>query len=136
MPVIIPVFVGLSLEEAQAALREQGMKLKKVDLRAERAGEPGARPGARRSGENILDEEGMVLFVGGPAEAVLRDARHRRGRLCAVMSQEMEEKHIKHTVTSTGARRMPAERDPEMSIPPRTIFSDDDVLELQTTSGG
>ena len=64
VPVIIPAFVGLTLEEAQAALADRGMKLKKVinvpggDANRVVAQIPG-------SGENVLNEEGMVLLVGG-----------------------------------------------------------------------
>ena len=64
VPVIIPVFVGLSLEEARDALADRGMKLKKVIyVPGGNANQVVAQvPG---SGENILDEEGTVLFVGG-----------------------------------------------------------------------
>jgi hypothetical protein len=52
------------------------------------------------------------------------------------MLQEMEEKHIKHTVTSIGLPDAMGNGVLKCSIPSRTIFTEDDVLELQTTNGG
>src|SRR5208283_4548115 len=64
VPVIIPAFVGLTLEEAQAALADRGMKFKKaIYVPGGTANRVVAQiPG---SGENVLNEEGVVLLVGG-----------------------------------------------------------------------
>jgi serine/threonine-protein kinase len=134
VPVIIPAFVGLSLEEARGTLADRGMKLKQVIY------VPGGNTDrvvaqAPGSGENILNEEGMVLFVGGRSRRfyVMPDvaAGDYRG-----MFQEMEERHITHTVPSTGLPDGVGARALKWNIPSRTIFTEDDVLELQTTSGG
>ncbi len=135
VPVIIPLFVGLSLEEARAALSDKGMKLKKViyvpSAHANRvvAQVPG-------SGENILNAEGVVLFVGAPGRRfyVMPDVSAVD---YATLMQEMEEKHIKHAVTSTGLPDGIGEGTVlKCTIPSRTIFTEDDVLELQAASGG
>lgn len=134
VPVIIPAFVGLSLEGAQAALADRGMKFKRVIY------VPGANtnrvvaqvPG---SGENILNEEGMVLFVGGREKRFYVMPDLATGDYGGML-QEMEEKHIKHTVTSTGLPNAAGDRALKWNIPSRTIFTEDDVLELQATSGG
>ncbi len=100
VPVIIPVFVGLSLEEARDALADRGMKLKKVIyVPGGNANQVVAQvPG---SGENILDEEGTVLFVGGSSRRFYVMPDVAAGDYGALV-QEMEEKHIKHALTSNG----------------------------------
>jgi serine/threonine-protein kinase len=134
VPVIIPVFVGLSLEDARNALADRGMKLKKVIYVPDRnANLVVAQIPA--SGENILDEEGTVLFVGSRSRRfyVMPDvAAFDYGALL----QEMEEKHIKHALTSTGFPDASGKEALKCSVPSRTIFTDDDVLELQATGGG
>jgi beta-lactam-binding protein with PASTA domain len=134
VPVIIPAFVGLSLEEAQAALADKGMKFKKVIY------VPGGAanrvvaqiPG---SGENILNEEGMVLFVGGRCKGFYVMPEIAAGSY-AGMLQEMDQKHIRYTMTSAGLPDAAGGRALKCNIPSRTIFTEDDVLELQTGSGG
>jgi serine/threonine-protein kinase len=134
VPVIIPSFVGLSLEGARNALADRGMKLMKVIY------VPGANtnrvvaqvPG---SGENILNEGGMVLFVGGLEKRFYVMPDIAAGDYGG-MVQEMEEKHIKHTVTSTGLPDAAGNRVLKCSIPSRTIFTEDDVLELHAANGG
>jgi serine/threonine-protein kinase len=134
VPVIIPSFVGLSLEGARGVLADRGMKLMKVIY------VPGANtnlvvaqvPG---SGENILNEEGMVLFVGGLEKRFYVMPDVAAGDYGGLL-QEMEEKHIKHTATSAGLPDAAGNRVLKCNIPSRTIFTEDDVLELQTANGG
>ncbi len=134
VPVIIPAFVGLTLEEAQAALADRGMKLKKVinvpggDANRVVAQIPG-------SGENVLNEEGMVLLVGGRERRFYVMPEVAPGGYAGIL-QEMDEKHIRHAATSTG---LPDAADGgvlKCNIPSRTIFTEDDVVELQAGSGG
>ena len=134
VPVIIPEFVGLSLEGAREALADHGMKLKKVIYVPDgNANEVVAQvPG---SGENILDKEGMVLFVGGRSRRFYVMPDVVAGDYGALV-QEMEDKRIKHALTSTGLPDGPGKGALKCSIPSRTIFTDDDVVELQATSGG
>ncbi len=131
VPVMVPAFVGLSLEEARAALADGGIKFKKViyvpggDANRVVAQIPG-------SGENVLNEDGMVLFVGGCSRRfyVMPDVAVGG---CADILREMDEKHIRHAMTSTG---LPDGGVPKCTIPPQTIFTEDDVPELKTGSGG
>ncbi len=134
VPVIIPVFVGLSLDEARAALRDKNMKLKNVFY------VPGGEtdrvvaqtPG---SGENILGQEGMVLFVGGRVRRFYVMPEMGAGGYAALM-QEMDEKHIRRAMTPTGLPDAAGGGVLKYNIPPRTVFTEDDVPEPQTTSGG
>jgi serine/threonine-protein kinase len=134
VPVIIPAFVGLSFEEARDALADRGMKFRKVIY------VPGGNtnrvvaqiPG---SGENILNEEGMVLFVGGRSRRFYVMPDVAAGDYSALL-QEMEEKQIKHAITSAGLPDGMGNGPLKCNIPSRTIFTEDDVVELQATSGG
>jgi len=134
VPVIIPAFVGLSLEEARGTLADRGMKLKQVIY------VPGGNTDrvvaqAPGSGENILNEEGMVLFVGGRSRRFYVMPDVAAGDYSALL-QEMEEKQIKHAITSAGLPDGMGNGPLKCNIPSRTIFTEDDVVELQATSGG
>ncbi|OPY64146.1 MAG: Serine/threonine-protein kinase PK-1 [Syntrophorhabdaceae bacterium PtaU1.Bin034] len=133
-PSTIPFFVGLPIEEGQKALEEAGIALKKIIY------VPSDVPGqilaqAPGSGENILDEEGMVFVVGG---------RERRfyvmpeitGSNCAASIQEMDRKRIHYSITPIYNQDGTGNITVKSSILPMTIFNEGQVLELQTISGG
>jgi serine/threonine-protein kinase len=134
VPVIIPSFVGLSLDEARATLAERGMKLKKA-IYVPHANTNRVVAQVPGSGENILDEEGMVLVVGGREKRLYVMPDLAAGDYAGIL-EEMEKKHIRHTVPPTGFPDSVGGRALKCSIPFRTIFTEDDVLELQATSGG
>jgi eukaryotic-like serine/threonine-protein kinase len=129
----IPSYVGLSLEQAQAALQEKGVAIKKIIyVPSEAVGIVLAQvPG---SGQNILDEEGMALIVGGREKRffVMPDIGSNE---YATAVEEMDKKQIKYSVTPSGPLDW-IKRTPPLSIPPRTVFSDDEVLEIRTGVGG
>lgn len=133
-PTHIPVLVGLSLEEARTALHDQGIDLKKV-LYVARGEEGKVVAQAPGSGENILDEDGMVLIVGG---------REKRFYVMADLStvdyaglvREMEAKHLNYvTVPMAGQPDTTTDVVLKAAIPPGTIFTSDDVVQLQMKGG-
>jgi beta-lactam-binding protein with PASTA domain len=134
--VVIPVFVGLSLEAARAALADRGMKLKKVLYVPDRT-EGRVVAQAPAGGENILDQEGVVLFVGGREKRfyVMPDVGSAD---YGALLQEMEEKHIKHVMASLPPGQPGAAANGALAcnVPPGTIITEDDILELQANSGG
>lgn len=129
----IASYVGLSLEEAQAALQEKGIVIKKIIyVPSEAVGKVLAQIPA--SGQNILDEEGMSFIVGGRQKRfyVMPDIAAEEYPSAI---EEMDKKQIKYSAASGGPfgwfkRTAPA------SILPKTIFSDDQVLEIRTDLGG
>jgi serine/threonine-protein kinase len=133
-PAHIPAFVGLPLEEALAALHDQGIKLKKV-LYVARGAEGTVLAQAPGSGENILDEDGMVLIVGGREKRFYVMPDLSTGDYVG-LTREMEAKHLNYVV-------VPAAGQPDDargvvlkgSILPGTIFTSDDVLQLQIKEG-
>ncbi|MGD0230421.1 MAG: PASTA domain-containing protein [Syntrophorhabdales bacterium] len=134
VPVIIPEFIGIPLDQAKVALQEHGMRLKKVIYVP--AGNPNQvlaqSPGG---GENILDPEGVILFVGGRGKRFYLMPDLAGVDRIAIM-REMEEKRITYS--------LPPALGPDgmmggvlrSRIPPRMIFSDDDMVELQISDGG
>ncbi len=129
----IPSYVGLSLDEAQAKLLEKGIGIKKIMyVPSETVGKVLAQvPGA---GQNILDEEGMSFIVGGKEKRffVMPDISSEES---AEAIEEMDKKGIKYSVNSAGPFGW-TKRTAPLSIPPKTVFSDDEVLEIRTGSGG
>lgn len=134
MLAVIPVFVGLSLDAAKAALEQEGMKLKKVIYVP---GGDASRVLAQvpESGENILDEEGVVLIVGSRAKRFYVMPEVVPGDLAAAI-REMDEKRIRHLDVSAGRSAGLGGGVVKSSVPPRAIFREDEEVELQTTGGG
>jgi serine/threonine-protein kinase len=125
----IPSYVGLSLEEARAALQEKDIGIKKIMyVPSEKVGQVLAQVPA--SGQNIPDEEGMSLIVGGREKRffVMPDIASDD---YAAAIEEMDEKQIKYSVTSGGPFGW-IRRTAPLSIPPKTVFSEDEVLEIRT----
>jgi len=136
MRVIIPEFVGLSLEEARAALSDRGMKLKKVlFVPGGTANQVVAQVPAR--GENILDPGGVTLFAGSQEKRFYVMPEVASADYGALL-QEMDEKHLKHAATSmTSGQPYGVENGTlRCNMPPGTIFTEEDILELQANSGG
>jgi serine/threonine-protein kinase len=133
-PVAFPSFVGLSLDDAQKALGENGMRVKKVIyVPSDDAGTVLAQvPG---SGENIPDEEGVVLIVGGLEKRffVMPDIT---GVDFASVVQELERKHMKFTIIPASPAEAGKTPVSKGRILPRTIFSDEQMLEIPISNGG
>jgi serine/threonine-protein kinase len=133
-PAHIPAFVGLSLEEAQAAMHEQGIGLKKV-LYVARGAQGMVLAQAPGSGENILDEDGMVLIVGGREKRFYVMPDIVTGDYAGLV-RDMEAKHLNYvTVPVAGPQGTARDVALSASIPPGTIFTSDDVLQLQMKGG-
>ena len=113
--------------------QEKGIVIKKIIyVPSEAVGKVLARIPA--SGQNILDEEGMSFIVGGRQKRfyVMPDIAAEEYPSAI---EEMDKKQIKYSAASGGPfgwfkRTAPA------SILPKTIFSDDQVLEIRTDLGG
>jgi len=133
-PAYIPAVVGLSLDDARSALHDQGIERTKV-LYVARGEEGKVVAQAPGSGENILGEDGMVLIVGGREKPfyVMPDLSTAD---YAGLTGEMEAKHLNY-VAVPAADREDTTRDGVLkaSIPPGTIFTSDDVLQLQIKGG-
>ncbi len=131
--VIIPAFIGLPLDAARTALDNRGMKLKKVVY------VPGRTPGVvvaqtPASGENMLDKGGVALFVVGQEKRFYVTPDFASADYAALL-QEMDEKHIKHAEAFTPSGPS-GNGTVTCNVPPGTIITEEDVLELQTNSGG
>jgi beta-lactam-binding protein with PASTA domain len=130
----IASYLGLPLEEAQAALREKGVPVKRiVYVPSEVVGTVLAQvPGA---GRNILTEEGMSLIVGGREKRffVMPDIGSEDQ---AAAMEEMDRKRIKYSVSPPGGSFGWTGKNAPASIPPKTVFSDDQVVEIRTSVGG
>jgi len=133
-PVPIPNLVGLPLDEARTRLSQQGMAPKKV-LYVAHGPEGLVVAQAPGSGENILDEDGFLLIVGGREKCfyVMPDvSKEDYGSLI----QEMEEKRLNYaTMPVAGQGSGGGEVTLKAAMPPGTIFTSDDVVELQMKGG-
>jgi eukaryotic-like serine/threonine-protein kinase len=127
-PVTIPQFVGLSIDEAQAELEAKGLPLKEVIyVPADDVGKVVAQ--APSSGENILDEEGMVLIVGGREKRFFVMPEFATGDVASVMD-ELDRKQIKYSLVPAGLPDNGKESAPKNRIMPRTIFNEESVIAL------
>jgi len=126
--VSIPSYLGLSLEEAQGALRDRGVALKKIIyVPSDDTGKVVAQ--FPPVGENILDEEGMTFFVGAREKRffVMPDLKAEE---YGAAVEEMQRKQIKYSVTPTGPLGWMKRAFP-VGIPARTVFDEDQVVEVR-----
>jgi len=131
--VTIPSYLGLSLEEAQGALRERGVALKKIIyVPSDNAGKVLAQ--APQSGENILDEEGMTFVVGAREKRFFVMPDLKSDEYGAAV-EEMQRKQIKYSVTPSGPLGWMKRAFP-VSIPPKTVFGEDEVVEVRMDAEG
>jgi len=133
-PTTIPRFVGLSAEEAQSELQARGMPLKKiVYVPSEAIGRVLAQ--APPNGENILDEEGMVLIVGGRERRFFMMPEISAADLTSIIP-ELEKKQIKYSFGPVGLAEAGRGAAQKNRILPRTVFSEDSTVELPANSHG
>jgi eukaryotic-like serine/threonine-protein kinase len=128
-PVFIPSFVGHTLEESQTMLEEQHIKLKNVLF------VPAAEPGkivaqVPAAGENIIDEEGMVLIAGGRAKRYFMMPDVQKDSEGII--EEMDRKDIKYAVTNDGS----VLQGMRSNVPAGTIFNDETILDIKLPIGG
>jgi beta-lactam-binding protein with PASTA domain len=127
-PIAIPQFVGLFTDEARAELEARGLPLKKVIyVPSDDVGKVVAQ--APSSGENILDEEGMVLIVGGREKHFFVMPEFAIGDIASVVD-ELDRKQIKYLLALAGLPDNGKESVPKNRILPRTIFDEDSIIAL------
>jgi beta-lactam-binding protein with PASTA domain len=88
-----------------------------------------------RSGENMVDEEGMTLVVG--------EKRKRyflmpvvQGKKYQTVINELDRLGIPFRITNVARPDLPAHVIVDASVPPRTFFNEDDTLEIKVNLGG
>ena len=87
------------------------------------------------SGENILDPDGIVLVVGTKGKRFYVMPEIAPGDYAAAV-KELDLKQIRHVQVPTGRPDGPPAGPLKTNILPKTIFKDDDMLELLPGSGG
>jgi hypothetical protein len=133
-PTTIPQFIGLSVEEAQAELQARGMPLKKIMyVPSDSVGTVLAQ--APPNGENILDDEGMVLIAGGRERRFFMMPEIPVGDLPSII-QELEKKQIKYSIVPAGLPEVSKGSAQKNRILPRTVFGEDRIIELPANSDG
>jgi beta-lactam-binding protein with PASTA domain len=134
LPVTVPDVVNHPLEMAQAILQEKSIKIKNVVyVPSDKEGRVVAQ--SPRTGPQILDEEGMVLFVGEKAKSfyILSEvAGVNYGRLV----REFDTNHLEYRLNFTHRPDQPAKSVLDASVPLRTIFDSNQVIQLTVNLGG
>jgi beta-lactam-binding protein with PASTA domain len=131
--VSVPLLTNHTLTYAEATLKERYIPVKHV------INVPNGTVGtivaqSPKSGQNIVDEVGMTLFLG---------SRQKRfflmpdliGKLVTEITNELEAKQIKYNVTYVERPGRPAKTILETSIPPKILFGADDTLEIKAVGG-
>jgi beta-lactam-binding protein with PASTA domain len=130
----IPHFVGLSVEEAQSELQARGMPLKQI-IYVPSDGIGRVLAQAPPTGENILDEEGMVLIVGGRERRFFMMPEISAGDLASII-QELEKKQIKYSFAPAELPETGRGIAQKNRILPRTVFGEDSIIELPANGHG
>jgi beta-lactam-binding protein with PASTA domain len=134
-PVTIPNVIGQSLTEAETVLREHAFTIKKI-LYVPSTYEGRILAQVPSSGENVLDEDGMVLIAGGREKPYYVMPEISTTNDCTTAIDEMRKKRINYTLTYEDPFERAGQGRLRITIPPRTIFNDDDVLEIRMNGGG
>ena len=131
--VSIPLLTNHTLAYAQTTLKERYIPLKKtVPVPHGATGTVVAQ--YPKSGRNIVDEEGMTLFVvNGPKRYFLMP--DVVGKQVTEVVGELERKQIKYNITYVERPGQKAKTILQSSIPPRTPFNDNDTLYLLAAGG-
>jgi serine/threonine-protein kinase len=129
----IPVVTDHTLTYAEETLKERSIPVKQI------INVPNGSVGtivaqAPKSGQNIVDEEGVTLFLG---------SKQRRfflmpdliGKSVVEIVSELETKQIKYNVTYVDKPGRPLKTILETSIPSRTLFGEDETLEIKAVGG-
>jgi beta-lactam-binding protein with PASTA domain len=129
----IPLVTDHTLTYAEETLKERSIPVKQV------INVPNGNVGTvvaqvPKSGQNIVDEEGVTLFLG---------SKQRRfflmpdliGKSVVEIVSELEAKQIKYNVTYVDKPGRPLKTILETSIPSRTLFGEDETLEIKAVGG-
>lgn len=134
MPVSIPDLLNQPLETAQNLLQERSIRLKNVVY------VPSSKEGrvvgqSPRTGSQILDEEGMVLFVGQKATSyyILSEVL---GVNYAALVEELDRRQIGYRLNFTQRPDLPSKAVLDSSVSPRTVFGSDQLVQITVNLGG
>jgi beta-lactam-binding protein with PASTA domain len=131
--VSIPLLTNHTLMYAQTTLKERYIPLKKtLYVPHGTAGTVVAQ--SPQSGRNIVDEEGMTLFVANSPKRYFLMA-DLVGKQVTEVIGELETKQIKYKITYVERPGRQAKTILETSILPRTVFGEEDTLEIKATGG-
>jgi beta-lactam-binding protein with PASTA domain len=129
----IPLVTNHTLTYAEATLMERFIPLKRViNVPSGSVGTIVAQ--SPKSGQNIVDEEGMTLFLGSKQKRFFF-MPDLIGKPVTEIIGELETKQIKYNVTYVDRPGRPAKTILETSIPPKTLFGEDDTLEIKAVGG-
>jgi eukaryotic-like serine/threonine-protein kinase len=129
----IPLVTDHTLTYAEETLKERSIPVKQViNVPNGNVGTVVAQ--APKSGQNIVDEEGVTLFLG---------SKQRRfflmpdliGKSVVEIVSELEAKQIRYNVTYVDKPGRPLKTILETSIPSRTLFGEDETLEIKAVGG-
>jgi eukaryotic-like serine/threonine-protein kinase len=134
MPVNIPDLLDQPVEMAQTILQEKAIKLKSVVY------VPNPKEGkvvgqSPRTGSQILDEDGMVLFVGQKIKTyyVLSETV---GVNYATLVEELDRRQIEYRLNFMQKPDLPSKAVVDSSVPARTVFGSDQVVQITVNLGG
>ena len=129
----IPLVTNHNLTYAEETLKERFIAVKQViNVPNESVGTIVAQ--SPRSGQNIVDEEGITLILGSKQKRffLMPDLI---GKSVMEIVSELETKQIKYNVTYVDRPGRPLKTILETSIPSRTLFGEDDTLEIKAVGG-
>jgi len=129
----IPVVTDHTLTYAEETLKERFIPVKQV------INVPNGSVGtivaqAPKSGQNIVDEEGVTLFLGSKQRKFFL-MPNLIGKSVVEIVSELETKQIKYNVTYVDKPGRPLKTILETSIPSRTLFGEDETLEIIAVGG-
>lgn len=134
VPVSIPDLLNQPLEIAQNVLQERYIKLKNVIyVPSKKEGKVvGQSP---RTGSQLLDEEGMVLFVGQRAKRyyVLSEIL---GVNYATLIEELDRQKVEYRLHFTQRTDLPQKAVLDASVSARTAFGSDQLVQITVNLGG
>lgn len=134
LPVSIPDLLNQPLEMAQNVLQEKRINLKNVVY------VPSSKEGrvvgqSPRTGSQILDEEGMVLFVGQRARNYYF-LSEIVGVNYATLVEELDRRRVEYRLNFTQRPDLPSKAVLDASVPARTPFSSEQLLQITVNLGG
>jgi beta-lactam-binding protein with PASTA domain len=130
----VPALTGQPLEKAAEILGEKLITIRKtIYIPHEKTGRVVAQ--VPKGGSTILEQGGVTLVVGSEKRPfymlpVITDAN------IDALLDEMEMKRIRYTIQYGSNGHAPGRTDIKTSIPPKTIFNNDNELIIKINTGG
>lgn len=130
----MPSVLGLTLEEAEEALKAKGVGIERKAI------VPGARPGrvlaqAPKGGEQVIEGRGVTVFVGGEEPGYYR-MPDLRDLDPDTLARELEERGIRYRMVYERGGPLSGAQTVKTSIPPGRFFKASEEVEIKVTSGG